>query len=189
MSEKPRGGRPSKRSFILMAAEQLVKTHGSSYLTFDRLSEETGISKGGLLYHFASKEDLILAMMERLMDTREQLRVKLQSEFEGPDAEIKALIMSHANIRGSIPGSSNDELALDSAVLCAAANNRDLLKPLRGRFNELLDCFDSSEMGGEKARVAFFAVLGERLMQQLGMIDSSSDERENFVRAIRKYID
>lgn len=188
MSDKPRGGRPSKRSYILMAAEQLVKSHGAAQLTFDRLSDETGISKGGLLYHFASKDDLLLAMMERLIDTREQLRESMQHDFTGADAELKAFIMSEADVQRAAKD-GNDELALDSAVLCAASNNRQLLAPLRGRFEELFQIFDESEMGGGKARIAFFAVLGERLMQQLGMLDSDSKERELFLEAIRDYID
>lgn len=187
MSDKPRGGRPSKRNFILMAAEQLVKSQGAAQLTFDRLSEETGISKGGLLYHFASKDELILAMMERLIDTREQLRQSLESEFSGADAEIKALIMSEANLQ-RLSKDGNDELALDSAVLCAASNNRELLAPLRGRFTELFAHFDASEMGGGKARIAFFAVIGERLTQQLGMLESDAKERDIFLQAIRDYI-
>lgn len=188
MSEKPRGGRPSKRDFILMSAEQLVKSQGAAYLTFDRLSEETGISKGGLLYHFASKDDLVLAMMERLIDTREQLRDSMQGEFEGPDAALKSLIMSEANVQRTA-AEGNDELALDSAVLCAASTNQALLAPLRGRFEALIKHFDESQMGGKKARIAFFAVLGERLMQQLGMLASDSQERELFLSAIRDYID
>ena len=188
MSDKPRGGRPSKRSYILMTAEQLVKSDGAAQLTFDRLSAETGISKGGLLYHFASKDELVLAMMERLIQTREQLRETMQDEFSGADAELKALIMSEADVqRAATDG--NDELALDSAVLCAASHNRHLLTPLRGRFEELFKRFDASEMGGGKARIAFFAVLGERLMQQLGMLDSDSKERALFLTAIRDYID
>ncbi|MCL5051393.1 TetR/AcrR family transcriptional regulator [Aliidiomarina maris] len=188
MNAKPRGGRPSKRNYILMAAEQLVKSHGAAQLTFDKLSEETGISKGGLLYHFASKDELVLAMMERLIDTREQLREDLTPQFDGPDAELKALIMSEANVQ-RVAKDGNDELALDSAVLCAASHNRDLLKPLQGRFEELFARFDASQMGGDKARIAFFAVLGERLMQQLGMMDSDPQERDVFVQAIRKYIE
>ena len=187
MTEKSRGGRPSKRNFILIAAEQLVKSHGAAQLTFDRLSEETGISKGGLLYHFASKDELVLAMMERLLETRESLRQSMQHDFTGADAELKALIMSEANVQRAAQD-GNDELALDSAVLCAASNNRELLAPLRGRFEDLLGQFDQSDMGGPKARIAFFAVLGERLMQQLGMIDSSSEDREKFIEAIHQYI-
>ncbi|MCC5880480.1 MAG: TetR/AcrR family transcriptional regulator [Idiomarina sp.] len=187
MTNKPRGGRPSKRNFILMAAEQLVKTQGAAQLTFDRLSEETGISKGGLLYHFASKDELVFAMMERLLETRERFRESLVDQFSGADAEIKALIMAQANIqRGSADGT--DELALDSAVLCAASTNRELLAPLRGRFADLQEMFNQSEMGGDKARIAFFAVLGERLMQQLGMIDSTTDDRARFIESIHRYI-
>lgn len=191
MSEKSsRGGRPSKRNFILKAAEELVREQGAAQLTFDRLSEQTGISKGGLLYHFASKDELILAMMIRMIDTREECRKELSKEMEGPDAEVKALILSQVDMQ-SYGGSqrAQDEMAMDSAVLCAASTNRELLAPLRGRWREKMEEFDKTEMGGDKARIAFFAGVGERLMQQLGMIDSNSEERERFVRAIRNFID
>lgn len=189
--ERTRGGRPSKRTDILMAAELLVKQHGAGQLTFDRLSEETGISKGGLLYHFASKEDLVLAMMERLLDARERLREELEHEFSGPDADIKALLMAEANVRSITAtkcGEGYDELAMDSAILCAASNNPELLAPMRGRFADLMQRFDSSTMGGDKARIAFFAILGERLMQQLGMVQNNSEQRDQFLNAIRDFI-
>ncbi|RUO26651.1 TetR/AcrR family transcriptional regulator [Aliidiomarina minuta] len=176
-----RGGRPSKRNDILMAAEKLVKEQGASHLTFDRLSEETGISKGGLLYHFASKEELVLAMMVRLLDTRQVLREEMQAQFSGEDADIKSLIMAEA-------GQESSDIAMDSAILCAAATNRELMTPMRGRFRELLSRFDASEMGGDKARIALFAVYGERLMQQLGMIDHNSEERKRFLQTMEEFI-
>lgn len=191
MSEKvTRGGRPSKRSFILQTAEELVRKQGAAHLTFDRLSEETGISKGGLLYHFASKDELILAMMVRMIDTREECRIEFSKELGGPDAEVKAMILSQVDMQSYCGGDrAREEQALDSAVLCAASTNRELLAPLRSRFAEKLKEFDKTEMGGDKARIAFFAGVGERLMQQLGMIDSDSEERQRFVRAIRDFID
>jgi len=60
---------PQKRSSltresILDAAAKLVHEQGASALTLDATCARAGISKGGLLYHFRSKEDLLLALME-----------------------------------------------------------------------------------------------------------------------------
>ncbi|WP_315836595.1 TetR/AcrR family transcriptional regulator [Bradyrhizobium prioriisuperbiae] len=56
--------RASKRSDLLAAAGALIVRHGLDALTFDRLAAEAGVSKGGLLYHFPDKEQLLIALVE-----------------------------------------------------------------------------------------------------------------------------
>jgi AcrR family transcriptional regulator len=53
------------RAQLLDAAEAVVAQHGVRNLTLDAVAARSGISKGGLLYHFRSKEDLAAAMIER----------------------------------------------------------------------------------------------------------------------------
>jgi len=53
------------RSQILDAAEAVVMRDGVRNLTLDAVAAHAGVSKGGLLYHFRSKEDLAAAMIER----------------------------------------------------------------------------------------------------------------------------
>lgn len=53
------------RSQILDAAEAVVMRDGVRNLTLDAVAAQSGVSKGGLLYHFHSKEDLAAAMIER----------------------------------------------------------------------------------------------------------------------------
>ena len=53
------------RSQILDAAEAVVAQDGARNLTLDAVAARSGISKGGLLYHFRSKEDLAAAMIGR----------------------------------------------------------------------------------------------------------------------------
>src|SRR5688572_22621547 len=55
------------RSQLLDAAEAVVAREGVRNLTLDAVAARSGISKGGLLYHFHSKEDLAAAMIERSM--------------------------------------------------------------------------------------------------------------------------
>jgi AcrR family transcriptional regulator len=56
------------REVILEAAANLVHEQGASALTLDATCARAGMSKGGLLYHFRSKEELIQGMMERHLD-------------------------------------------------------------------------------------------------------------------------
>jgi AcrR family transcriptional regulator len=53
------------RSQILDSAEAVVMRDGVRNMTLDAVAAQAGVSKGGLLYHFRSKEDLAAAMIER----------------------------------------------------------------------------------------------------------------------------
>jgi AcrR family transcriptional regulator len=61
--QNPAADAPSR---ILDAAETLIIARGVTALTLEAAAREAGVSKGGLLYHFASKEALIEALLRRL---------------------------------------------------------------------------------------------------------------------------
>lgn len=170
MTSSNRGGRPSKREFILEKAELLVQERGASHLTFDALTEKTGISKGGLLYHFASKEALIMAMLERYIEAREQRTAAIlaKGEIKGPDADLKAMIIAELS-------EPHEMLAVDSAILAAVASNPSLLDPIKHKHAELSARLDNSKVGGARARVAWKATIGHRLMRQLGLIECETE--------------
>jgi AcrR family transcriptional regulator len=56
------------RNVILDAAETVVATMGVANLTFEEVARVANVSKGGVLYHFPSKEALTEAMIERFID-------------------------------------------------------------------------------------------------------------------------
>lgn len=54
------------RDRILDALETLLLTRGLSHITLEAVAAEAGVSKGGLLYHFRSKDALLAGMVQRL---------------------------------------------------------------------------------------------------------------------------
>lgn len=60
--------RTSKKDAVLAAAYEIVEEDGISAVTYDRLSEVTGMSKSGLIYHFPSRHDLLIAMHQHIAD-------------------------------------------------------------------------------------------------------------------------
>lgn len=57
--------RPSARSAILDAAFRLVgQDSGAAPITYESTAREAGLTKGGVLYHFPTREDLVLAVTE-----------------------------------------------------------------------------------------------------------------------------
>ncbi|WTW93109.1 TetR/AcrR family transcriptional regulator [Streptomycetaceae bacterium NBC_01309] len=57
-----------KRDLLLDAAEQLLAEQGTTALTLAAVATRAGVSKGGLLYHFPTKEALVKALVQRLID-------------------------------------------------------------------------------------------------------------------------
>lgn len=57
---------PDARTRVLDAAESIVLARGVPALTLDAAAKFAGVSKGGLLYHFASKEALLKGLVERI---------------------------------------------------------------------------------------------------------------------------
>lgn len=58
--------RKSNRTQILDAAFRVVQRDGVTALTYESVAAETGLTKGGLLYHFPSREALLQALHEHL---------------------------------------------------------------------------------------------------------------------------
>ncbi|MDX6738997.1 TetR/AcrR family transcriptional regulator [Actinocorallia sp. A-T 12471] len=56
-----------KRDALLDAAEAVLGEHGSQALTLNAVAERAAVSKGGLLYHFPTKEALIQALVARVI--------------------------------------------------------------------------------------------------------------------------
>jgi AcrR family transcriptional regulator len=74
----------SGRERALAAAVRVILRDGILALTLDAVAKEASLSKGGLLYHFASKELLIRALMEQFIGLFEQRIGELRKEDPDP---------------------------------------------------------------------------------------------------------
>jgi AcrR family transcriptional regulator len=119
------------RTRILDAVETLVVRKGVGGLTLEAAAREARVSKGGLLYHFGSKEALLVGVMQRLA---EQVVVDYEAGLalqpEGPGRAARAQIAWAFGETDCSPGQDkNDRMA----AVCLAAFHHDpaLLDPLR----------------------------------------------------------
>ncbi len=55
---------PAARQKILAAAREIVENRGAGALTFDELVNVSGITRGGITYHFPTKEELLRGLLE-----------------------------------------------------------------------------------------------------------------------------
>lgn len=59
------GRMPKARLKVLVAAERIVRERGAAALTFDEVVAASGVTRGGITYHFPTKDDLLRALVER----------------------------------------------------------------------------------------------------------------------------
>ncbi|MBX3704331.1 MAG: TetR family transcriptional regulator [Steroidobacteraceae bacterium] len=58
------GRPPAAKQKILAAAREIVENRGAGALTFDELVNVSGITRGGITYHYPTKEDLLRGLLE-----------------------------------------------------------------------------------------------------------------------------
>jgi AcrR family transcriptional regulator len=63
-----RVGRPSNRQRVLDAATRVALRDGPGGVTIDAVVTEAGLSRGGVLYHFRSKDALLQALVDQDID-------------------------------------------------------------------------------------------------------------------------
>ncbi|MFI5429569.1 TetR/AcrR family transcriptional regulator [Aeromicrobium sp. UC242_57] len=74
----------STRDRLLDAFETLLVTAGSRSATLDAVASAAEVSKGGLLYHFHSKDELVDGMLDRLREQGKADVEKMRTAPEGP---------------------------------------------------------------------------------------------------------
>ena len=112
------------RENLLRAASALVARSGSRALTLEAVAASTGVSKGGLLYHFPNKKALVTAMVGQAID--------------GFEAAVQAVVDRGADwlaayVEATLADVGSGEAL--SGVLSAVAEDPSLLAP----FREALD--------------------------------------------------
>lgn len=89
---------PGARDRVLDAYESLLLDHGPASATLDAVAAAAEVSKGGLLYHFASKEALAGGLLERLRQRSALDAELMRSDPDGPVTYY---------LRTSVPGNES----------------------------------------------------------------------------------
>lgn len=80
---------------IIAAAGQLISEDGYAKLTTKRLAERMHFSEAALYRHFASKEDILVKMLELLTASVQERMEAVAAQEEKPDMRLRAMFDSH----------------------------------------------------------------------------------------------
>lgn len=118
------------REDILDGAEQLVAREGVKNLTIERVAKEAGKSRGGVLYHFASKQALIEAMVARIVAGFQQALDRQMAHDSDPHGRLTrayaSLLLQGDDATGAVV----------SSLLAGLAYYPTLLEPLHAQLKQ-----------------------------------------------------
>ncbi|MCI0155155.1 TetR/AcrR family transcriptional regulator [Leifsonia shinshuensis] len=112
----------SVRDRILDAFEDLLAEHSERAATLEAVAARAGVSKGGLLYHFASKDALVDGVLERFAADLERDVEHMRSAPDGPvsyflrtsipsDNRLERVIVAIARLAQASDARASDALA------------------------------------------------------------------------------
>lgn len=173
------------RERLLDAAERLVLETGAGHLTLDAVAKFAGVSKGGLLYHFPSKDSLLEAMLARYLEdvdarvaagvaagARRRRKASRAEEFR---ERIKVLLELPANRR-----------AAGAALIAASADKPELMAACRARYREIVDGLARLPGGFERSALLLLAVSGLVFGELLQLSPYTPNERARLAKALLK---
>lgn len=119
---------------VLDAAEAVVVRQGIGNLTLDAVASEAGMSKGGLLHHFASKDRLIEAMVMRCAQGWRECAIGAYEAAKPGRGRMARTLLNHL---ADAEAWTEQCQRSSSAVFAALVQNPRLIEPMRAVYGEL----------------------------------------------------
>jgi AcrR family transcriptional regulator len=178
MLKQPGPGRPSNRARVLEAATAVALREGPGAVTIDAVTTEAGMSRGGVLYHFPSKDALLQALVDQDIDAAREV-TGLDSGTAGGASSADRIRAYYDACTAMAPERGRIALAV------ALAENPGLLATWASVQREL-DAVDAADPGGHATAslVARLALDGLWFSDLIDPDRFSAAERRRLVSAI-----
>jgi AcrR family transcriptional regulator len=170
----------NSKNKILNAAETIALREGAPHLTIDAVAAEAGLSKGGVLYNYPTKEALIKGMVERLIEQTENSVAALAAQDPEPRGR---LLRSYVKV--TFPEGATDSARVNqvcAVLLSAILTNPDLLQPVRAHFRAMQDRLMDDGLDAQTVNLVRLACDGLWLSEMLRMPGPEGPAREALIR-------
>ena len=173
--------RTSKRQLILESAAAIINEKGADYLTLDAVAQRAGISKGGLFYHFKSKDELIKELVNYANNLyRDNVNQHIDNEKNKKGQWLNAFIEATRAHR-------TDKAPITSGMLAAQGTNRSLLSPLKTSYQEWQYQITHDGLDEVDATIIRLAVDGLWLSEIFGISAIDEEMREKVIERLKRY--
>jgi len=159
---------PSTREQILDAANAVVALKGVANLTLEEVAREAGLSKGGVLYHFPSKEALTAAMIERFIRRFDDAMTEVAAR---DPVERGSYTRAYVRVSmGDIPGGTDLIDRVNGSLTAALANYPERLAPVREQGARSQKLVANDGLDPILASIIRFAIAGMWLGENFNLI-------------------
>ncbi len=142
---------------ILLAATEVISERGAGKLTIDAVAKQAGLSKGGVLYHFPTKDALLQGLLTALINKTDDRR----NSHQGASALTAVL--------HSLDFSDESERYMSLALLAASAEKPELLKPAKAYFDTAVEDVRGESSDPDLANILLLALEGLRFTTMLDL--------------------
>ncbi|ALC83838.1 MULTISPECIES: TetR/AcrR family transcriptional regulator [Bacillus] len=174
-------GRNSRKIDILTAASKIVSDRGIFNLTLEAVAEEAGISKGGLLYHYPSKEALVKGMVEHLASNYQE---KINKNACADPIEKGKWTRSFLDVTFNQSYENKD---MNAGLLAAKAVNSDLLEPIREAYKSWQKEIENDGLDPVKATIIRLAIDGIWLSELFDLYQLDEEKKEEIYNTLKSW--
>ena len=167
------------RARIRVAAAKVIERDGAGHLTLEKVAAEADLSKGGLLYHYPSKDALLQGLLDHLLENRARL-----IEGSGPAESVSdaTLLNSLIDADFDLP---KDERIMAQGLIAASAENPELIAPAQHHVEAVFAQLGKAKATATSARTIFLASQGLQFLELLGLLSLSTAERNEIRRHLK----
>jgi AcrR family transcriptional regulator len=152
------GRRPYAYAKVLDAAATVLRERSAAAFTLDAVAARAGVSKGGLMYHFPSKEALFSALVDRAVAAVDDALAAAAASTE-PGAFTRAYLDTTIPA-GPADADADGHDALVAALAAAVTLDPQLLAPLRRAYRRWQDRLEDDGLDPAAATAVRLAVDG-----------------------------
>ena len=183
--------RPSSKDRLLDAAAEVLLTDGAEALTLEAVARRAGVSKGGLFYHFPTKQALVAAMIERLVGAFDRaLAAAGTGRGDFLRAYVAATIPEHPGPAGHASGEGAAPVdRITAALLAGVLVDPGGLAPLRERYAAWQRRLADDGVDPATATLVRLAVDGWWAARLLGLAEPGPGLHEQVRRRLLEMID
>lgn len=169
-------GRTSNaRQQVLDTAARIVREHGAAALTFEELAAKSGVTRGGITYHFPTKDELLRALVERdQVRWSETLAQHVAAASADPVGPLVAYVRTAST-------HDPERRRFVSGMLSAVAHQPELLDGCRALYRAQLPDLERGGAAACDALIVLLAADGLFWMEQLGFLDLPDSAREELI--------
>jgi AcrR family transcriptional regulator len=178
----PTGNPAGLRDRILDAAEAVVLRQGIANLTLEAVASRAGLSKGGLLHHFPTKDRLVEGLVTRCADEwLEAVEEAGERAAPGPGRLARAMLER----LGDAGAWSEQCQHRSSAAFAALAQDPRLIAPIRAVYVELRRRMERDGLPEGVGEVILLTMDGLWLNRVLGLAPVDQDRLDRIRAALR----